>query len=61
MLRAAFDRFRADVDSCKYTERTLHGEPHSGNLLSTPQSRPEYPEMRWHAEHHLEKVRQAVR
>ena len=114
MLRAAFDRYRADVDACDYTERTLHGEPHSGNLLSTPYglrwvdlegvcrgplewdlafldeeaasffpgadpdllallrvlnsalvatwcwSRAEYPEMRWHAEHHLEKVKQGV-
>ena len=115
MLRAAVDRYRADVDAIDYTERTLHGEPHSGNLLSTPNglrwidlegvcrgplewdlafldeevasffpgadpdllallrilnsalvatwcwSRTEYPEMRWHAEHHLEKVKQAVR
>ena len=36
MLRAAVDRYRADVDAIDYTERTLHGEPHSGNLLSTP-------------------------
>ena len=36
MLRAAVDRYRAAVDAIDYTERTLHGEPHRGNLLSTP-------------------------
>lgn len=115
VLRAAYDHHRRNIDAYDYTERTLHGEPHSGNLLSTPHglrwidlegvcvgplewdlafideeaasffpeadpdllallrilnsacvatwcwSRPEYPEMRWHAEHHLEKVKQAVR
>ncbi|HEX5938694.1 MAG TPA: hypothetical protein VFZ75_13550 [Actinomycetota bacterium] len=111
MLRAAFDRYRAEVEAFDYAERTLHGEPHAGNLLATPDglrwidlegvclgplewdlaflqeeaassfshvdhdlldllrvinsarvatwcwSRPEYPEMRWHAEFHLERVK----
>ena len=115
VLRGAFDRCRADVDAFDYAERTLHGEPHDGNLLATPNgprwidleavclgplewdlafldedavsffpnvdhellallrvlnsacvatwcwSRPEYPEMRWHAEFHLERVKEAAR
>ena len=35
MLRTVFDRYRSDLDACDYPERTLHGEPHSGNLLAT--------------------------
>jgi aminoglycoside phosphotransferase (APT) family kinase protein len=115
MLRAAFDRYRAHVDAFDYDERTLHGEPHNGNLLATPKglrwidlesvclgplewdfafldedatsffpqvdgellahlrvlnsarvaiwcwSRPDRPELRRHAEFHLERVRQAAR
>jgi hypothetical protein len=36
MLRAAFDRLRAEVDAHGYIEQPLHGEPHRGNLLVTP-------------------------
>jgi len=36
MLRAAFDRIRAEVDAYSYGEQPLHGEPHRGNLLATP-------------------------
>lgn len=36
MLRNAFDRYQVDVDAFDYDERTLHGEPHDGNLLATP-------------------------
>jgi hypothetical protein len=114
MLRDAFDRLRASVDSYRFTERPLHGEPHDRNLLATPSgprwidlegacrgplewdlaflpveaasffprvdhgllatlrtlnsarvatwcwSRPEFPEMRWHGEFHLEQVRRAA-
>ena len=114
LLRAAFDRYRADIELIDFGEQTLHGEPHDGNLLATPHgprwidlegvclgplewnlafmggdaasffrrvdyallallrvlnsacvatwcwSRPEYPEMRSHAEFHLERVKQAV-
>ena len=114
MLRAAYDRYRTDLDACDYAEQTLHGEPHDGNLLATPNgprwidlegvclgplewdlafldedaaslfprvdhellallrvlnsarvatwcwSRPEHPEMRWHAEFHLDRVKQDV-
>ena len=114
LLRAAFDRYRAEIEAFDFGEQTLHGEPHDGNLLATPQgprwidlegvclgplewdlafmggdaasffrrvdyallallrvlnsacvatwcwSRPEYPEMRSHAEFHLERVKQAV-
>jgi phosphotransferase family enzyme len=35
MLRAAFDRLRAEVDTYGYIEQPLHGEPHRGNLLAT--------------------------
>ena len=35
MLRAAFDRLRAEVDTFEYSEQPLHGEPHRGNLLAT--------------------------
>ncbi len=36
MLRVAFDRLRAEVDTYGYIEQPLHGEPHRGNLLATP-------------------------
>ena len=114
MLRTAFDRYQVDVDAFDYDERTLHGEPHDGNLLATPNglrwidlegvclgplewdlafldddtarffphvdheplallrvlnsalvatwcwSRSEHPEMRWHAESHLGRVKRAA-
>jgi hypothetical protein len=35
-LRRAFDRLCEEVDTYHYAERHLHGEPHNGNLLITP-------------------------
>ena len=115
ILRGAIDRCRAEIDAFDYAERTLHGEPHDGNLIATDNgrrwidleavclgplewdlafldedavssfpnvdhellallrvlnsalvatwcwSRAEYPEMRRHAEFHLERVKQAAR
>jgi thiamine kinase-like enzyme len=35
LLRRAFDRLSAELDTRRFCERPLHGEPHDGNLLVT--------------------------
>jgi hypothetical protein len=36
MLRRAIDQLSAELDTHDFAERPLHGEPHTGNLLVTP-------------------------
>jgi hypothetical protein len=37
LLRSMFDRLRTDMEAHGYVNRPLHGEPHRGNVLATPQ------------------------